>query len=59
MATEMQLVFLCLVFRPVFLDVLVERRKGIAGNIIADINRMKEDEADYLTARNIHVDEHR
>ena len=30
-------------FRPMFLDVLVERLKGIAESIIADINRMKED----------------
>ena len=31
-------------FKPMFLDVLVERLKGIAESIIADINRMKEDE---------------
>ncbi|WP_106832076.1 hypothetical protein [Parabacteroides pacaensis] len=30
-------------FRPMFLDVLVERLKGIAQSIIADISRMKED----------------
>ena len=30
-------------FRPLFLDVLVERLKGIAGSIISDIHRMKED----------------
>lgn len=29
-------------FKPVFLDVLVERLKGIAGSIISDIERMKE-----------------
>lgn len=29
-------------FKPVFLDVLVERLKGIAGSIISDIGRMKE-----------------
>ena len=29
-------------FKPLFLDVLVERLKGIAGSIIADINRMQE-----------------
>lgn len=32
-------------FKPMFLDVLVERLKGIAESIIADINRMKEDES--------------
>ena len=31
-------------FKPMFLDVLVERLKGIAESIMADINRMKEDE---------------
>ena len=31
-------------FKPMFLDVLVERLKGIAESIIADISRMKEDE---------------
>lgn len=30
-------------FKPLFLDVLVERLKGIAGSIIADINHMQED----------------
>lgn len=30
-------------FKPMFLDVLVERLKGIAESIMADINRMKED----------------
>ena len=30
-------------FRPMFLDVLVERLKGIAESIIADISRMRED----------------
>lgn len=30
-------------FRPLFLDVLVERLKGIAGSIIADISHMQED----------------
>ena len=30
-------------FRPMFLDVLVERLKGIAESIIADISRMQED----------------
>lgn len=30
-------------FKPMFLDVLVERLKGIAGSIISDINRMQED----------------
>lgn len=29
-------------FKPMFLDVLVERLKGIAGSIISDIGRMKE-----------------
>lgn len=29
-------------FKPVFLDVLVERLKGIAGSIISDVRRMKE-----------------
>ena len=29
-------------FKPLFLDVLVERLKGIAESIIADINRMQE-----------------
>lgn len=29
-------------FKPMFLDVLVERLKGIAGSIISDIRRMKE-----------------
>lgn len=29
-------------FKPLFLDVLVERLKGIAGSIISDIGRMKE-----------------
>lgn len=29
-------------FKPLFLDVLVERLKGISGSIIADINRMQE-----------------
>lgn len=29
-------------FKPIFLDVLVERLKGIAGSIISDIGRMKE-----------------
>lgn len=29
-------------FKPVFLDVLVERLQGIAGSIISDIRRMKE-----------------
>lgn len=31
-------------FKPVFLDVLVERLQGIAGSIISDIRRMKEGE---------------
>lgn len=31
-------------FKPMFLDVLVERLEGIAESIVADINRMKEDE---------------
>ena len=31
-------------FRPMFLDVLVERLRGIAESIIADISRVKEDE---------------
>lgn len=31
-------------FKPMFLDVLVERLKGIAESIMADISRMKEDE---------------
>jgi len=31
-------------FRPMFLDVLVERLKGIAESVIADISRMQEDE---------------
>lgn len=30
-------------FKPLFLDVLVERLKGIAESIIADINHMQED----------------
>lgn len=30
-------------FKPMFLDVLVERLHGIAGSILSDINRMKED----------------
>ena len=30
-------------FKPMFLDVLVERLQGIAGSIISDIRRMKED----------------
>ena len=30
-------------FKPMFLDVLVERLKGIAGSIISDINKMQED----------------
>ena len=30
-------------FKPMFLDVLVERLHGIAGSIISDINRMRED----------------
>ena len=30
-------------FKPMFLDVLVERWRGIAGSIIADINHMQED----------------
>lgn len=30
-------------FKPMFLDVVVERLKGIAGSIIADISRMRED----------------
>ena len=30
-------------FKPMFLDVLVERLRGIAGSIIADINHMQED----------------
>ena len=30
-------------FKPMFLDVLGERLKGIAGSIISDINRMQED----------------
>lgn len=29
-------------FKPMFLDVLVERLHGIAGSILSDINRMKE-----------------
>lgn len=29
-------------FKPMYLDVLVERLKGIAGSIISDIGRMKE-----------------
>lgn len=31
-------------FKPMFLDVLVERLKGIAESIMADISRMKEGE---------------
>lgn len=31
-------------FKPMFLDVLVERLKGIAESIMADISRIKEDE---------------
>ena len=31
-------------FKPMFLDVLVERLKGIAGSITSDIRRMKEGE---------------
>lgn len=31
-------------FKPMFLDVLVERLKGIAESIIADISRVQEDE---------------
>lgn len=31
-------------FKPMFLDVLVERLKGIAGSIISDIKRIQEDE---------------
>ena len=31
-------------FKPMFLDVLVERLRGIAGSIISDIRRMKEGE---------------
>ncbi len=31
-------------FKPMFLDVLVERLKGIAESIMSDISRMKEDE---------------
>ena len=31
-------------FKPIFLDVLVERLQGIAGSIISDIRRMKEGE---------------
>lgn len=31
-------------FKPMFLDVLVERLQGIAGSIISDIRRMKEGE---------------
>ena len=30
-------------FKPMFLDVLVEHLHGIAGSILSDINRMKED----------------
>ena len=30
-------------FKPMFFDVLVERLHGIAGSILSDINRMKED----------------
>lgn len=29
-------------FKPMFLDVLVERLNGVAGSILPDINRMKE-----------------
>ena len=32
-------------FKPMFLDVLVERLQGIAGSIISDIRRMKEGES--------------
>lgn len=31
-------------FKPMFLDVLVERLQGISGSIISDIRRMKEGE---------------
>lgn len=31
-------------FKPIFLDVLVERLQGIAGSIISDIRRMREGE---------------
>ena len=30
-------------FKPMFLDVLVERLHGIAESILSDINQMKED----------------
>lgn len=32
-------------FRPMFLDVLVERLKGISGSIVTDISCMKEGES--------------
>ena len=40
---ERDLYFCVYCFKPVFLDVLVERLHGIAGSILSDINRMKED----------------
>ena len=39
---ELERCFCVYCFKPLFLDVLVERLKGIAGSIIADINRMQE-----------------
>ena len=39
---ELERCFCVYCFKPLFLDVLVERLKGIAESIIADINRMQE-----------------
>lgn len=40
---EQEKYFCVYCFKPMFLDVLVERLKGIAGSIISDIMRMKGD----------------
>ena len=40
---ELERCFCVYCFKPLFLDVLVERLKGIAESIIADINHMQED----------------
>ncbi len=39
---ERDLYFCVYCFKPMYLDVLVERLKGIAGSIISDIRRVKE-----------------
>lgn len=41
---ERERTFCVYCFKPMFLDVLVERLKGIAGSVIADISLAKEDE---------------